>query len=176
MSEIFWPEKYKPFTVDEALISDEFKDVISDLAILRVDAYLNKNDHSADPIIQKRVYFLNYLKIVYLYNNKTKFIYTDEIIQHLERLTGERMREQYFRQQIIGPLRTEGLLISSNTNGYKIPSSQSDIFSFFNLSSKIIHPMIRRLKIANDALMQATEGHLNVIDNQEYSYLKKLFE
>ncbi len=176
VAEIFWPEKYHPFTVDETIISDEFKDIISDLAILRVDAYLNKNEKSTDPIIQKRVYFLNYLKIIFLYNNKTKFIYTDEIIQHLERLTGEKIKEQYFRQQIIGPLRTEGLLISSNTNGYKIPSSQSDIFSFFNLSSKIIHPMISRLKIANDALMQATGGKLNIINNPEYSYLKKLFE
>lgn len=176
ITEIIWPEKYKPYTVDESEIIDEFKDVISDLAILRIDAYLGKNENSSDPIIKKRVFFLNYLKAIFQYNNKTKFIYTVEIINHLEKLTGDKIKEQYFRQQIVGPLRTEGVLISSNTNGYKIPSSQADIYSFFNLSSRIIHPMLKRLKVSQEALMQATNGRLNILENPEYSFLKKLLE
>ena len=124
-------------------------------------------------IIKKRVYFLNYLKSIFLYNNKTRFIYTDEIISHIENLTNEKIKEQYFRQQIVGPLRTEGLLISSNINGYKIPCSISDIHSFFNLSSRIIFPMLSRLKMTHEALLQATNKKLDILSNPEFEYLKK---
>lgn len=174
IGEIIWPQNYKPFTVDESEIVDEYKDIIANLALLRIDSYLNKNANSKESNIKKRMYFLNYLKSIYLYNSKTRFIYTDEIIKHIENLTGDKVKEQYFRQQIIGPLRTEGVLISSNSNGYKVPCSTSDIYSFFNLSSRIIHPMLERLKTAHIALTQATNGKLNILDKPEYEYLKKI--
>jgi hypothetical protein len=176
LGEIIWPQNYKPFTVDESLIFDEYKDIIADLALLRIDNYLNKNSNSNESIVKKRIYFLNYLKSIYLYNNKTRFIYTDEIIHHIQNLTGEIIKEQYFRQQIVGPLRSEGLLISSNSKGYKIPCSTNDIYAFFNLSSRIIHPMLHRLKMTHDALLQATNGKLNVLDNTEFNYLWKVME
>lgn len=176
LGEVIWPQNYKPFTVDETEIIDEFKDVIADLALLRIDNYLNKFNNSNEANIKKRIYFLNYLKSIFLYNSKTRFIYTDEIIQHIENLTGERIKEQYFRQQIVGPLRSEGLLISSNSSGYKIPCSMADIYSFFNLSSRIIHPMLFRLKMTHNALFQATNGKLNILDNPEYNYFRKLIE
>jgi hypothetical protein len=176
LGEIIWPQNYKPFTVDESEIVDEYKEIIANLALLRIESYLNKNTNSKEPNIKKRVYFLNYIKSIYLYNSKTRFIYTDEIVRHIENLTGDKVKEQYFRQQIIGPLRTEGVLISSNSNGYKVPCSTSDIYSFFNLSSRIIHPMLERLKTAQIALTQATNGKLNILDKPEYEYLKKIIE
>lgn len=172
--EIIWPQQYEAFTVDEAAITDEFKDTISNLALLRIEAYLNKNDRNPDSVVRKRIFFLNYLKSIFLYNSKTKFVYTDEIIEHINALTGEKIKEQYFRQKIVGPLRTEGVLISSKTNGYKIPSSQADIYSFFNLSSRIIYPMLKRLKMTHEALIQATDGKVNILEVSEYSYLKKI--
>lgn len=176
LGEVIWPQKFKPFTVDENEIIDEFKDIIADLAMLRIDGYLNRNNQATDPIIRKRIYFLNYLKSIFLYNSKTRFVDTGEITKHIENLTGGTIKEQYFRQQIVGPLRTSGLLISSNSNGYKIPCSTSDILSFFNLSSRIINPMLSRLKKTHDALIQATNGKLNVLDNPEYEYLRKFIE
>ena len=140
LGEIFWPNEYKPFTVDEEDINDEYKDIISDLALLRVKSYLERNQDSTDPIIVKRVLFLNYIQAVFLYNSKTRFIYTDEIIRHLNNVTNEKIKEQYFRQQIVAPLRTEGVLISSNTNGYKIPCSKADIYNFLNFFTKEIKP------------------------------------
>lgn len=176
LGEIIWPQNYKPFTVDEFIIFDEYKDIIADLALLRIENYLNKNTNSKESIIRKRVYFLNYLKSIYLYNNKTRFIYTDEIIQHIQNLTGDIIKEQYFRQQIVGPLRTEGLLIASNSKGYKIPCSTSDIYSFFNLSNKIILPMLKRLRMTHEALIQATNGKLNILNKPEFEFIKRFIE
>ena len=174
IGEVIWPQDYKPYTVDESEIVDEFKDIIADVALLRIESYLNKNADTKDQNIIKKVYFLNYLKSIYFYNSKKRFIYADEIIRHIENLTGETIKVQYFRQQIVGPLRTEGLLIASNSNGYKIPCSTSDIYSFFNLYSRIIHPMLYKLNITNDALFSATNGELNILAKSEYSYLQEL--
>jgi hypothetical protein len=40
---ISWPEAYQHFTVDEAEEPDEFRDVISELALLRINGYIDKN-------------------------------------------------------------------------------------------------------------------------------------
>lgn len=174
LGEIVWPHEYKSYTVDEEDINDEFKEVISDLAILRIINYLEKNKDSLDPVIVKRILFLNYIQAVFLYSSKTRFIYTDEILRHIEAITGDKIKEQFFRQQIVGPLRTEGVLISSNAKGYKIPCSQADIYTFFNLFSKVIHPMISRLRISYDSLYQATNGKFDALSHPEYEYLRKL--
>jgi hypothetical protein len=176
LGETIFPHNYKPYTVDESDIVDDFKEVISELALLRIKSYLLRHAGSSDPVIAKRILFLNYIQSIFLYNSKTRFIYTDELIKHLEEATGDTVKEQYFRQQIVAPLRTEGILIASNSNGYKVPSSTSDIYAFFNLFSKVIHPMINRLKISYESLYLASNGKLDILSHPEFEYLKKLID
>ncbi|MGN6402330.1 MAG: DUF3800 domain-containing protein [Flavisolibacter sp.] len=173
---IIWPEKYHSFTVDEEDELDEFQETISNLALLRIDDYINKNITSRDNIIRLRVMFLSYLKSIFLYNSKTRSIYTLEVLNHLRNNTTEEVDEQFVRRQIVGPLRSEGVLIVSNTTGYKIPSSKKDVIIFFNLFSRTISPMLTRLKKSHEALYQATNGKLNMLDYAEFNYLKKLFD
>jgi hypothetical protein len=60
--------------------------------------------------IRLRVMFLSYLRSVFLYNSKTRSIYTIEIINHLKaNLAAEEINEQYIRRQIVGPLRSDGV-------------------------------------------------------------------
>jgi hypothetical protein len=173
---VYWPENYNAFTVDENEIEDEFREVISELALLRIDSYLNKNIDSRDNIIRLRVMFLSYLKSIFLYNSKTRSIYTTEVVQHLKNnLPEEDIDEQFIRRQIVGPLRSDGILIVSNPNGYKIPSSKKDVITFFNLFSRTISPMIGRLKKTHEALYQGTNGKINMLEYPEFEYLKKVF-
>jgi hypothetical protein len=174
---ISWPEAYQHFTVDETEEPDEFQDIISELALLRINGYIDKNVGDRDTSIRLRVMFLSYLRSVFLYNSKTRSIYTIEIINHLKaNATAEEINEQYIRRQIVGPLRSEGILIVSNANGYKIPSSKNDVITFFNLFSRTINPMLQRLKKSHEALYQATNGKLDMLAYEEFKYLKKLFE
>ena len=41
LGEVKWPENYKPFTVEKVEVHDEFEEVISDLALLRIQKYLS---------------------------------------------------------------------------------------------------------------------------------------
>jgi hypothetical protein len=87
-------------------------------------------------------------------------------------VAAEEINEQYIRRQIVGPLRSEGILIVSNVNGYKIPSSKNDVITFFNLFSRTINPMLQRLKKSHEALYQATNGKLDMLAYEEFNTLK----
>lgn len=173
--EYYWPEEQVFYTVDVEP-GNEFTKEISELALLRINSYIDKNIDSTDKLVRIRVMFLYYLRGIFFYDSSTRFIHSHEIINHLQQNTGEEIKEQYLRQQIVGPLRSEGILIVSNTNGYKVPSSKNDIITFFNLFSKIINPMIKRLQKSHEALYQVTQGKLDILAYPEFEYLKKLIE
>ena len=176
LSQISWPQNFKPFTVEKYDTADQFGEIIEKLAILRIDDYLNKNPKPKDSTIQKRVYALNYLKSIYLYNHRNRYVHASEIIAHIETNVGEKITEQHFKQQIIAPLRSQGILISSNSGGYKIPCSTSDMLSFFNLFSRTINPMIERMKNAYESLYTATNGELDILNYPEFDLLRKIIE
>lgn len=176
IGQINFPDKYTPYTVDEETVDNEFEEEISTIALLRIDDYIRTNENKVDNIIFLRVMFLSYLRSIFLYNSRNRYVFTQEIIAHLKGNSNDEIKEQYLRQQIVGPLRSEGILIMSNINGYKIPSNKKDIVSFFNLFSKIINPMVRRLEKTHSALHTATNGKLNMMEYPEFDYLKKLLE
>lgn len=176
IGQIDWPNNFSPYTVDEDSVPEDYEEEISTIALLRIDDYLNKNIDTRDNVVYLRVMFLSYLRLIFNYNSKHRYVFTQELLIHIKENTGEEIKEQFLRQQIVGPLRSEGILIMSNSNGYKIPSTKRDIVTFFNLFSKIINPMIHRLEKTHSALYTATQGKLNMMDYPEFEYLKKLLE
>lgn len=176
IGQLSFPNNYSPYTVDEKSVPEEFEEEISSVALLRIDDYINENLDTKDNVVFLRVMFLSYLRSVFNYNSKHRYVFTQELIVHIKENTGEGMKEQFLRQQIVGPLRSEGILIMSNSNGYKIPSTKRDIVTFFNLFSKIINPMVHRLDKTHSALFTATQGKLNMLNYPEFEYLKKLLE
>jgi hypothetical protein len=176
IGKLTWPNEYVPYTIDEDSVTEEFQEEISNIGLLRIDDYISRNIDVKEHIVFLRVMFLTYLRSIFVYNSKQRYVFTHELIRHIKENTGEDIKEQFLRQQIVGPLRSEGILIMSNSNGYKIPSTKKDIIVFFNLFSKIINPMIHRLEKTHSALFTATQGKLNMMDYPEFEYLKKLLE
>ncbi|MCB2408710.1 DUF3800 domain-containing protein [Hymenobacter lucidus] len=176
LSKTLWPNQHGTYTVEGEGGPDKFQEVISKLALLRINDYINNNIDTNEHIVKARVMFLNYLMNVFQFESKSRFVYTSEILDHLNKNLATDIKEQFIRQQIVGPLRSEGILLVSNTNGYKVPSSKNDILAFFNLFSKIINPMVNRLRKSHEAIYQATNGELNILEYPEFEYLKKLID
>ena len=80
----------------------------------------------------------------------------------------------YFQARIIAPLRDSGILIATSKKGYKIPIRESEILSFINQSSSVIKPMVERIKICRDSVLKATHNKVDVLNNDEYKYLKEI--
>lgn len=171
-----WPDNFQEIFVEVNDDGNQFEDIISKLSILRVETYLDKNRNSSDNTTRARVMFLTYLKNNFLFNNRNRYITTQELIEYLSPHFEEKIKEQFLRQQIVGPLRNEGVLLVSNSNGYKIPSTKNDVLRFFNLFNRIISPMLSRLHTTHLALYGATNGELDVLNYPEFELLKRSFE
>lgn len=172
---IYWPSSSIQTTPDETEIEDEYKNVIKDVSLLRVDNYLAKNKGAVNETELMRIRFLEYLKSIYIYNQKTRYVATHEILEHLRGFTTTDLSEQFLRSQVVGPLRDEDVIISSsNAGGYKIPYLRKDLLDFVDLCNTRIKPLANRLKKCNDAFNLATGGKLDLLSGAEYEILKNI--
>ncbi|GGD60664.1 hypothetical protein GCM10011514_25760 [Emticicia aquatilis] len=119
------------------------------------------------------------LKVLMLYfrvYDYKKYISTKEIINHLQIGRKEPLNEHYFRTKIIAKLRDSGVLITSNSAGYKLPSSTSDLYKFIQHGNSVISPMISRIKKCRDSIKLATNNEIDILDRQEFKNLRIMLE
>jgi len=84
--------------------------------------------------------------------------------------------EQIFRSRIIGKLRDNGVIISSSTKGYKLPSSEQEIIDYYQHVNGVIVPMLNRLNICNELLRLGTTNNIDYTSKAEFIVLKRLLE
>ena len=118
---------------------------------------------------------LIYLLFRFMNKSPRKYIPTKELINQLVYLGYEKMSLQTFRNKIIAKLRDNEVIISSSTGGYKIPSTEKELYDFVNHGKSIIMPMISRLKTCNDVIRMGTDGKINLFEKAEYNSLSKMF-
>ena len=126
--------------------------------------------------MQKQRFVLNYLLFRFKYNRYRKYIPTKELINALISNGYSVKSEQVFRNKIIGNLRDQGVIISSSSKGYKLPSSEREISDYYQHVNSVVVPMIQRLKICNDLLKSSSEDHIDYIEKTEYKALKCFLE
>lgn len=103
-------------------------------------------------------------------------MYTQEILDNLNAIRDVKMGQHYFRSNIVSKLRDSGLLIASSNKGYKLPASLNDLYDFVNLSSLTIYPMIQRIAKCREQILVATNQEIDILEQKEYEYLKKVIE
>ncbi len=175
VGKILWPSIKIELTPDEDEIEDDFKEIIKDVSLLRVNSYIHKTQGSENENELMRIRFLEYLKSIYLYNQKTRYVPTHEILDYLRNFVTYDLNEQFLRSHVVGPLRDEGVIISSsNAGGYKIPFVRKDLIDFVELCNTRIRPLANRLKKCNEAFLLATGGQLDLLSGPDYKILKHL--
>ena len=119
---------------------------------------------------------LDYLLFRFMNNSVRRYISTQELQNDLERKGFERLSTQSFRNRIIDKLRDYGVIIASSNKGYKLPSKKSEVEDFIKKTQGIIEPMLHRLKLCYNAIRLGSNGTIFMLDDPEYSTLKKLIE
>ena len=109
-------------------------------------------------------------------NSVKRYISTQELQNDLERKGFERLSTQSFRNRIIAKLRDHGVIIASSNKGYKLPSKKSEVEDFIKKTQGIIEHMLHRLKLCYNAIRLGSNGTIFMLDDPEYSTLKKLIE
>lgn len=87
----------------------------------------------------------------------------------------DKLSIQSFRNKIIAKLRDNEVIISSSSSGYKIPSTEKELYDFVNHGKSIIMPMLHRSKICNDVIRMGTEGGIRLFERAEYQQIAKMF-
>lgn len=131
-------------------------------------------------LIQQDVEQINCMKLFLLYSKAYQqhdYIPTKEILAHIKIGKGEHLSEQYFRSKVIAKLRDQGVLIASSSlgekKGYKLPTSEEDLYDFVNHINRMIVPMLSRLKKCREAIKEATQGNLDLLGGPEYETLRE---
>ena len=106
------------------------------------------------------------------YYSLRRYISTKELMSALVRADYGHISEQAFRSKVIGSLRDKGVIISSSPKGYKLPSSEKEIFDYYQHVSGVVLPMIHRLNLCNESLRLGSNNALNYLSNNEFKGLQ----
>jgi len=170
---IVWPDEktfYYTHFEDDGLFTNE----ITRLSLLRADAFIEKFKKTSDPDIMLRVKMLEYLKDVFNYRGKYTYVHGAEIISYLSLGYPVKITDNYFKTNIVAPLRDSDVLITSNRNGYKLPACKKDIYDFFEMFFANIDPMVKRIKNCYDSIKTATTNQLDLLQDEKFKYLKSI--
>lgn len=123
-----------------------------------------------------QVAFLRYLLFQVHNVNALQFVSSSKIVSVLSEYAGKRIRRDFLFRRIVAQLREAGVIISSCTQGYKIPVCTNDIISYLNQTSSLVSPMLHRVDICRKLILQQTDRKLDILENDVFAKYKTYFD
>lgn len=170
-----FPKEYKS---EEFIEKETFSEYDSTIATLGLNRAFDFIDKTTGNTIDNRDR-INFLKLLLLYhqsNHPRKFTTSTEFVRHLSVNRHKPLSKEQFSSKIIGHLRDKGVLIASSRDGYKIPTSATDMKKYINHGKSIVFPVLRRIEECRNAILLATTNGYDILDDPEYQKLKELIE
>ena len=167
-----WPEIPLKFFGKVENEDEEYNQELVDFIFFRINEFIYANQETTNPDIKNQLICLQYL-IFRFKKNPYSYVYSDEIIDRIN-VREINITKRVLNKDIIVKLRDSKVLITSSTNGYKIPCCKADIIRFYNNYSSKIIPMIETIGKVDIVIKNATSGNINLLENEEYLLLKNL--
>ena len=172
----FFPDTYDEKLFEHKEGDSNYNSEIAMLSYRKAKSFIDAHETNSDEDVSSQVFVLKYLMFRFKYNQLRKYIPTKELINSLRSNGYEIKSEQIFRSRIIGKLRDNGVIISSSTKGYKLPSSEQEIIDYYQHVNGVIVPMLNRLNICNELLRLGTTNNIDYTSKAEFTVLKRLLE
>jgi len=172
----FWPNNYYPFAYEPQKDFKDFDITIANLGINLAKQFIQKKENKKSPAEIDQVNCLRYLLFYFQNINPTQYVSTYELMHHINSWRANNMSIHYFRSKVIAKLRDWGVIIASCNLGYKLPSNQVDLYDYVNHSNTYIQPMIGRLIKCRNKVRLATKNRIDILDHDEFVYLKILIK
>lgn len=171
-----YPKTYDTYVLENSAIAEDYDEDIAKLCFAQAAKFVEHNSGSSDPETNAQVIVLQYLLFRFMNNDTRGYIFTKELKQQLSNTEYRNISDSTFRMRIIGKLRDEGVIIASSQRGYKIPSSQAELYDFINHDARIVIPMLERLKKCRDLVKLGTVNGLDLLEHSEYDHLRHYFD
>ena len=169
-----WPPKISLNTIS---IDDSSTDnFIKSFSEQKVRLFLENNQHSSEDDIQLQVIVVKYL----LFHSKVNpgtYLYGDRIINYIKQILNvEEFSKENLRSNIISKLRDGGVIISSCSQGYKIPVNERELSDYVHQIETKVVPMLKRLNMAREDFKTASKNELDIVDFATRGSLKNLMD
>lgn len=172
----FYPESWQNYINPNPEERKEFDEEISRICLDQAVKFLDVHKGPIPNLEERaRVITLRFL-LSQMVNNPDSYISTRDIRRHLESLKLDSYTTQSFRNKIIAKMRDEGVLITSSQHGYKIPTSEAELYSFIDHGNSIVVPMLSRLRKCRDIIYKKTLGRVDLFNRDEYKNLRNYME
>lgn len=163
-----WPPiSSHPDVIERLTAAEQFDHLIEEQSVLQAMHFIRNNNNINDKYTTAQVDTIDYLLFKHEIS-PSEYVYTDDILKHLNRFPENQIEKETFRMQVIGKLRDQGVLIASSTHGYKIPNSTMDMDSFVTLVDSQTISYIKRLKIARNQILLASNNKYDIVPNEKY--------
>lgn len=171
-----FPNEKEPYWGTSSPEKCKYNKDIYTLSIKCAKDYISK--YAQDETEEKRsqIAFLRYLLFHVQYVNSTQYVSSNKLLAVINEHTKTRISRDFLYRRIIAPLRDHGVIIASCKHGYKIPISINDITAYLNSTHTIVSPMLHRVEISRNLIMQKTENSLDILDDPAFLKYKKYFD
>ena len=149
---IFPPNKKQLSTLDPDSTPEEIDEEIGNVLYNQAVDFIEEYEPDDDEYKQMQVATLKIL-LERSDVNKNDHIYLAEIQEQLEEMGFETINRQLFISKIIGGLRFAGIIISGSNKGYRLALSRTAIEDYLDHNTKIIFPMLSRLRKARERVL-----------------------
>jgi hypothetical protein len=167
-----WPKRFQ--RAPSPLGSSKHDAVVREFSREQVWSYLRQYEQIEDEEVVGRVETLNRLLFAAEVEDGDPWVATSKLQDYLGHKTDAAWSEHQIRSKVIAALRDAGVLIASSPNGYKIPSSASDMSEFFEHAQRVVVPLINRVRTAHEALLQVTDSGLDLLGLPDFADLRDL--
>lgn len=135
-------------------------------------------DHQANTGQQQecQVALVERLLFMQRFGDKGDSLTADSLYEHLENLSLEPRGKAWLRREVISPLRDAGVVITSSSSGYRLPTSAADFEGFASHAESVCLPMLRRVKAACDVAALVTSGETRILGDPRFAALTALVE
>ncbi|HYD52145.1 MAG TPA: DUF3800 domain-containing protein [Gemmatimonadaceae bacterium] len=167
---IDWPKRFRlqqPLELARSVHDDR----VRHKCLERVWSYVEEHEDSGDADVTLRVEALRCLLFWFEAEGEDAWLVTEKLTELLGHKSAEPISEHKVRSVVIAPLRDQGVLIASSTQGYKIPSCVDDIRSYLEHTQKVVAPMLRRARAARESVLELTDGETDVLDDPHSAVL-----
>ncbi len=155
-----WPPRYRGFAESQKT-GKEREEEVRRLSISSTLQYLEEAYHAGNEQLDFGVELLEYL-LFRLEADSEDFVGAKDIISVLYEASGVELSRETLRTAVVSPLRDKGILIVSNTSGYKIASATKDLLNFAEIVTTRVIPQLRRIGNMRARVMERTMGTLDL--------------
>ena len=171
-----FPSKMGPYWGNATPEEYKFDKDIYALAVKCAQDFISKNQNLETDDKRAQVAFLRHLLLQVKYINPTKYIYSTQILSVLREYTEQKISRDFLYRKVIAPLRDEGVIIASSSQGYKIPISVDDVKTYLNSTHAIVSPMLHRIDVCRKLIQMQTGNSLDILNDPAYVKYKKFFD